>query len=390
MKIAFLDNIEWDYHVDSVQKIPLGGSQSSLCYLAVELANLGHQVFLFNSCSGLRSTLGVGGQPWSRLFTPGFLQELDLDFLIILNYAGWGQKLRQLLPSQTKLLLWTQHAIDQGAIDPLRDPQECQSYEYVIFVSEWQRRTYLESLKLHPQQTQIFRNCIAPPFQNLFPAEISPYKTQPPVLAYTSTPFRGLELLLNIFPALRQALPDLTLKVFSSLQVYQLSDQADPYQWLYDQCRQTPGVEYIGSLPQAQLAQELRSTTLLIYPNHFAETSCISVLEAMASGCLVVTSDLGALPETTEGFGKLISLNDDWSAYQQDFVQQTLNLLGKLPNSLQKSLQDSSQENSQAHKSGNQSLNKSSEYLRWQVNYVNKYYNWQQRALEWSAWLQRI
>ncbi|NJL90376.1 MAG: glycosyltransferase family 4 protein [Coleofasciculaceae cyanobacterium SM2_1_6] len=371
MKIAFLDNIEWDYHVDSVQKIPLGGSQSSLCYLARELADLGHQVYLFNSCSTPRSTLGVEGQPWSKLFAPGFLQELDLDFLIILNYAGWGQKLRQLLPPQTKLLLWTQHALDQGAIEPLRDPQEAQSYNYVIFVSEWQRQTYLESLQIQPQQTQIFRNCIAPPFQNLFPstAEIKHYKTQPPVLAYTSTPFRGLELLLHIFPALRQALPDLTLKVFSSLQVYQLSDQADPYQWLYDQCRQTPGVEYIGSLPQAQLAQALRSTTLLIYPNHFAETSCISVLEAMASGCLVITSDLGALPETTEGFGRLIPVSDNWLAYQQQFIQGTIDLLQNLNSHQPKYL---------FHP------------LRWQVNYVNEYYNWQRRAREWTSWLQTI
>ncbi len=370
MKIAFLDNIEWDYHVDSVQKIPLGGSQSSLCYLAVELASLGHQVFLFNSCSAPRSSMGVEGQPWAKLFTPGFLPELDLDFLIILNYAGWGQKLRQLLPSQTKLLLWTQHAIDQGAIDPLRDSKEAQSYNHVIFVSEWQRRTYLESLPIKPQQTHIFRNCIAPPFQNLFPAEIRSVKTQPPVLAYTSTPFRGLELLLNIFPALQQALPDITLKVFSSLQVYQLSDQADPYQWLYDQCRQTPGVEYIGSLPQAQLAQALRSTTLLIYPNHFAETSCISVLEAMASGCLVVTSDLGALPETTEGFGRLIPVSEDWATYQQQFIQGTIDLLQNL----------NSQDSNPAS---------SFEPLRWQVNYVNKYYNWQRRAREWSDWFQK-
>jgi glycosyltransferase involved in cell wall biosynthesis len=294
--------------------------------------------------------------------------------LIILNYAGWGQKLRQMLAAKTKLILWTQHAVDQGAIAPLQDPAECQSYDYFVFVSEWQRQTYLADLEIHPRKTKLLRNCIAPAFENLFAvnSEILSQKTNPPIIAYTSTPFRGLDLLLEIFPHLRQAIPGLILKVFSSLQVYQLAGLEDPYSWLYEKCRQTPGVAYIGSLPQAQLSQELRSITLLAYPNHFAETSCISVLEAMASGCLVVTSDLGALPETTEGFGRLVPVGDDWSTYQQRFIQEVQTLLQTPEDPVTSPVFGKSQ------------------YLQWQVKYINRYYNWQRRALEWANWLQNI
>jgi len=371
MKIGFLDNIPWDYRVDSVSRIPLGGSQSALCYLAAALARLDHQVFLFNSCSTPAVSLGVQCQPWGDLFA-GNIPELEI--LIILNYAGWGRKLREVLPSSTKLILWTQHALDQSAIAPLQVREECRSYDYFVFVSEWQRQTYLDSLEIHPRQTQLLRNCIAPAFQNLFASvpEMIAQKNHSPVLAYTSTPFRGLDILLEIFPRLHQVIPSLVLKVFSSLKVYQFSDQEDPYAWLYAKCRETPGVEYIGSLPQAQLAQELRSATMLVYPNHFAETSCISVLEAMASGCLVVTSDLGALPETTEGFAKLIPVSDDWSKYQEDFLNEVLSLL---------------QPSKPFAGSGTGVINWQ---IPWQVNYINKYYNWQRRALEWANWLERI
>ena len=370
MRIGFLDNIEWNYQVDSVKHIPLGGSQSSLCYLAAALATQQHQVFLFNSCTNPAISLGVQCQPWGNLF----VSPPELDVLIILNYAGWGQKLRRILHPKTKLILWTQHAVDQPAIASLQDSAECQSYDYFVFVSEWQRQTYLAALEIHPRSTKLLRNCIAPAFENLFTAnsEILNQKTDPPVIAYTSTPFRGLDLLLEIFPQIQQTIPGLILKVFSSLQVYQLAGQEDPYDWLYEKCRQTPGVAYIGSLPQAQLAQELRSVTLLAYPNHFAETSCISVLEAMASGCLVVTSDLGALPETTEGFGSLISVSDDWSIYQQRFIQEVQTLLQK-PEPLTTSTAFGKYQ-----------------YIQWQVNYINKYYNWQRRASEWANWLQNV
>src|SRR4029078_11664017 len=75
-------------------------------------------------------------------------------------------------------------------------------------------------------------------------------------LAYTSTPFRGLDVLLACFPAHYRRHPNCRLDVFSSMSVYGEPDGQDAYQSLYAQCKKTPGVNYRGSVPQTILATE--------------------------------------------------------------------------------------------------------------------------------------
>ncbi|NER35629.1 MAG: DUF563 domain-containing protein [Oscillatoria sp. SIO1A7] len=384
MKIAFIDFSNWDYKVESPYQIPLGGSQSAMCYLAEALAGLGHEVFLFNNTSAPGLSRGV--QCFSfHLVSARLLQSLDA--LIVLNVAGEGIELRKRLGKQTRLVLWTQQVPTLEVMEGLQDRATQEAYDRIVFVSEWQRHLYLEHFGLEPSRTAVLRNAIAPAFAGLFADRdrILPEKSKPPVLAYTSTPFRGLDLLVDIFPKIRAAVPGTRLKVFSSKKVYQLDRDSDEsfYGALYDKCRQTEGVEYIGSLPQPELARELRSVTALAYANTFKETSCIAVVEAMASGCLVVTSDLAALPETSAGFARLVSVadvhsfsdvrdwqfsqNQDWQAYGDRFVQATVQLL---------------RECDRAEVSEN--------FLRRMVDYINSSCTWPVRGREWQQWLSEI
>jgi glycosyltransferase involved in cell wall biosynthesis len=160
------------------------------------------------------------------------------------------------------------------------------------------------------------------------------------------------------------------LKVFPSLQVYQdIQEADDEFAWLYERCRETEGVDYFGSVPQPQLANEMRPVSLLTYPNTFAETSCISVMEAMACGCHIVTSMFGALPETTAGFASLVPLGNSREGYMERFTKETIRILRGYDSNLNP---------------------RAESRLREQVDHINTVSSWPAIAKQWLDWFQVV
>lgn len=369
MKIAFLDFTPWDYAVSSPYESPLGGSQSALCYLAEELARRGHEVFLLNNTSRPGPSRGV-----TCLSLRGVPESLltSLNVAVVLNNARAGCEIKDLLSSATRLVLWTQHAHDQPAMQALHETTVCRVYDSFALVSHWQRDCYLSEFPIDPAATRVLRNAVSPAFVDSFAEDESVWAPKPPapLLAYTSTPFRGLDILLAVFPHLRKRCPTATLKIFSSMRVYHVPEDQDEasHGKLYETCRTTAGVEHVGSLPQPELARQMRSVAMLTYPNHFAETSCIAVMEAMACGCRVITSDLGALAETTAGFARLVEVGSDWSDYARRFLDTSAASIDEIRDAEPDRLNAES---------------------RRQIEYIHSHCTWPLRAAEWESWLRQ-
>ena len=154
--------------------------------------------------------------------------------------------------------MWCTHAADQAAVQPLRDPVELGAYDGFAMVSSWQQEAYRQTFAIDPARMAVLRNAIAPAFAGKFldGSAILPRKSVPPILAYTSTPFRGLNVLIDAFPSIREAVAGTRLQVFSSMKVYNVSAPQDEAEFgsLYRRCREVEGVEYRGSM---------RSTTWL-------------------------------------------------------------------------------------------------------------------------------
>ncbi|PKL75011.1 MAG: hypothetical protein CVV27_17570 [Candidatus Melainabacteria bacterium HGW-Melainabacteria-1] len=360
---CFYDAGAIDYHVASPAQIPLGGSQSALCYLARSLARQGHLVTVITATSQPGRYEGVNCLRRQSL-DDDFWPNAGFDLLVSLNEFSPLAK----LPSPALKLFWNQHNPWVDDIDTL--PSQLDQLDAIVYVTHWQQTAYHTTYGLPPAIGHVIGNAVAPCYAPLS-ADIEDYLGQKPpplTLAYTSTPFRGLGVLLAIFPALRSLWPQLRLKVFSSLQVYQSSaaDEAGQ-QSLYDECRSLDGVEYLGSIPQPDLARELSRVQILAYPSRYAETSCIAVMEAMAAGCQIVSSDLGALAETCAGHAVLVPHDPDPEVFTLRYFDTLRAAIAhwRWPELLIPNLLD-------------------------QSNYALTHYNWDQRAHEWDALARRL
>jgi glycosyltransferase involved in cell wall biosynthesis len=223
-------------------------------------------------------------------------------------------------------LFWTGDAFDQPFVKGLEVPANRPAIDFAVLQSDWQESTFRGHLGIAPWRCLRTRLGFAPDVGVRRVADLPPRARR---LIYTSTPFRGLDLLLSWFPVIRQVCPDAELRVCSSMRVYGVGEQEDRAQFgrLYDLGRQ-PGVTLLGSLSQPQLADELRQARVLAYPNHWPETFCIAAIEAQASGCPVVTSTLGALPETV-GDGGVCVPGDPRSdpAFRDRFIAEVVSML---------------------------------------------------------------
>jgi glycosyltransferase involved in cell wall biosynthesis len=335
MNLVFINpNLQHDYNAGTPFERPLAGSESAQCYLAVELARRGHEVYLLNGAPRNAEVRGVH----CRSLTAGFDAMPGPDAIFVTNAPEFCRSLREMLGNEVPIFAWEHnHWNNDPAYSSFLQEPAC-SRDYVLCVSDWHRAQFISGGRLDPERVFVLRNAIAPFFEDLFTTEeeVLAAKMWPPVLAFTSTPYTGLEAAVLFFLVLRQRWPTVTLNVFSSFDMYAPNNmnRANPrWQELYQRCRQAPGINYVGNVPQRWLARTLRGTLALFYPNVWPETSSICTMEAMAAGCAVITTAQGALPETSAGFAEIIAPREGKSLTAEDFVSRTLALIERFTRS---------------------------------------------------------
>lgn len=334
MKIAFYGRYGRPVTGKTLEEGGCGGSESALIYMALELHKLGNEVYVFNKCGDkhgdydgvkYRDVTEFGPLLKSGLTLDILVLFRDLDFLKVLgkNAASIGIKKVAYWAHDDQSYLWNNPKMLAEVGSWLNE-----FTDRVFAVSNWQADIYTEKFGVKKEKILITRNGVN---LELFKDGM---KRENNRLIYSSVPDRGLDILVEIFPEIKKQIP-VELYIFSSFKIYGVPETDLKLKDLFEKAK-AEGIHIMEPVTQKELAKELQKSMLLVYPNHkatfhpvFAETSCITVLEAQAAGTPVITSKRGALPESVidEETGVVIDGDPYSKEYKEKFIYETVDLL---------------------------------------------------------------
>lgn len=279
----------------------IGGSETAAMEMAKRLVARGHSVVLYGDCEKLEGTFdGVEYLHFDKF------KDVECDVLVTSRRPhvvddDFGVKARA-------VLCWV-HDVHLG---PALTYARTVRVDRFLVLSEWHRSFFLNVHKfVHPDQVLVTRNGIdLSRFSGPAP-DRNPHRA-----VYSSSPDRGLDVAIRVWPRVRQRVPDAELHVFYGFQTWEKSTsdpgQLDLIRYLKEllESNRGNGVHYHGRVDQARLAREFLQSGVWAYPTWFSETSCITAMEAQAAGLRIVTSPIAALNETVGDRGTMIP--GDW------------------------------------------------------------------------------
>ena len=278
---------------------------------------------------------------------------LNLDDVNIITSVCDPARLHPTKPN----ILWQHLSYDQPNVQNLKNPEMVACYDAVVFVSHWQHDHFRRHFPIVGGKCYVIQNA----------TEQAPLHIKPKGklrLVYTSTPWRGLKVLIDVWKRLNR--DDVELHVYSGTSIYGPQFYAHEHpKWapLYEELKALPNVTHVEYAPNEEVRKALLSAHIMAYPNTWEETSCLAAIEALAAGCKVVTSSYGALPETC----------GSWA----DYIPAAADMAERYARALNQAIDTYWNADVQAK-------------LRHQVAYYNRYWTWEARIPQWQHFLKEF
>lgn len=295
----------------SINTTGLGGSETALVQVAARLAQEGHRVTVYSNAEP--------GFYAGAIFKPYTMWDPtdDPDLLVVSRLVHVFDN-----PIGAKrTALWCHDHSYPGQMTEER----ASKIDHIVVLSEWQRDRFARLYPYAADRLTLIRNGIALSVggEPRWDGGDAGFDDRKPRCVYSSSADRGLDVMLEVWPDIRRAVPDAELHVFYGWDVFDrvaaMSPQLKQYKshvlaLIEEAGGEEGGVFMRGRVSQQQLAEEMCQARVWSYPTAFLETSCIGAMEARAAGLAIVTSDLGALHETVGQNGCLIP----WDAAEDE------------------------------------------------------------------------
>ena len=273
---------------------------------------------------------------------------VDLSGLNVIKSAVKPEFIDPVRPN----ILWEHLSFDQPNVQALKSEDMVRRLDAIVFVSHWQHDQFRRHFPIPGNKCYIIQNATEP-------CEVHTKPRGKLRLVYTSTPWRGLKMLIEVWKRLNRQ--DIELVVYSGTKIYgqEFHDREHPkFVPLYEDLKRLPNVTHIDYAPNHEIRQALKECHIMAYPNTWEETSCLATMEALMAGCKVVTTSYGALPETCGVWADYIPASADMAARYTELLNRAIDTYWE--ESVQAKLAE-------------------------QVKYYNQHWTWEKRIEEWKA-----
>lgn len=305
LRIVFMCAGNYSFSDESWEGKGVGGAEASLILLSRELAKLGHQVEIYNDPDKHGEQNGVYYYDVKEF---RYTDYCDV-FIVYRNPVKFVDKVNAALK-----LFWSCDQYTVGNFVTNTFP----FVDKVICISPYHVQYFKETYFIEDEKITYFNLGV-----NLIDYEQKVSKI-PGKLLYCSVPHRGLEYLYDLFPRIRQQVPNAELFITSD---YTLWGVKDPDNHDFRSFENLSGVHFLGKIDRKELVKHQLEAEIMAYPCSYYENFCISAAECLAAGAVPVTSNVGALPTTVGKDGIVLNSKPKEPGFSESFVSSIVYLL---------------------------------------------------------------
>jgi glycosyltransferase involved in cell wall biosynthesis len=153
----------------------------------------------------------------------------------------------------------------------------------------------------------------------IVPIEYKVKSTDQVRLIYSSTPQRGLALLVPVFVELAKTRKNIHLDVFSSFSIYGWDQADDQFKELFEICKTHPQITYHGHASNEAVREAQQQAHIFAYPSIWQECNSRALIEAMSAGALCLHPNLAGLSDTSGNLTSMYQYEEDHNVHVNKF-----------------------------------------------------------------------
>jgi glycosyltransferase involved in cell wall biosynthesis len=270
----------------------------------------------------------------------------------------------QIIPSRVRELYddririyWLHDLPWDNETNHLADENSRDRFHKIVYCGNWQMNMYQNMLNIPQNQKSCVIDTAITPFDEIQKGD----PKEEIRLIYTSTPQRGLSILVPVFEKLCEKYDNIVLDVFSSYRIYGWEQADYQFESLFQRCRDHPKINYYGFAPNDVVRKHMAKAHIFAYPSIWPECNSQSLIEAMSAGAICVHPNYAGLSDTSGSITIQYHWDNDLNTHANIFYSVLDGTIQKMYNA------------------------DMIPYLNFQKNYADYRYNWDKIGFQWNS-----